>query len=136
MIQDLPNTDRATVTRYSTGCLAISYGGAPFFWWGFNEDELKKRLSDLPVDPDNVTWRERYYDDTSGLPFDYKERPMDPLVVIDDSGLSKKELMDSKLRALATWCKTRAGGDHDTLTTLTILERKVSDLRRKVQSRE
>ena len=45
---------------------------------------------------------------------------------------ARKERLDQGLRTLANWCLTRAMGDHDTETTLTMLEKKAAELRGKV----
>jgi hypothetical protein len=43
-----------------------------------------------------------------------------------------RKRLNHELRTLASWCQSRAVMDHDTETTLTMLERKVGDLRGKI----
>ena len=43
-----------------------------------------------------------------------------------------RERLNHGLRTLASWCQSRAMLDHDTETTLTMLERKVGELRGKM----
>ena len=42
---------------------------------------------------------------------------------------ARKERLNRGLRTLASWAQSRAMGEHDDETTLTMLERKVSELR-------
>jgi hypothetical protein len=43
-----------------------------------------------------------------------------------------RERLNQGLLSLAAWCQARAAGDHDTETTMTMLERKAEDVRVKV----
>jgi hypothetical protein len=43
-----------------------------------------------------------------------------------------RERLNQGLLSLAAWCQARAAGDHDTGTTMTMLERKAADVRVKV----
>jgi hypothetical protein len=43
-----------------------------------------------------------------------------------------RERLNQGLLSLAAWCQARAAGDHDTETTMTMLERKAADVRVKV----
>jgi|694.fasta_scaffold07534_10 hypothetical protein len=43
-----------------------------------------------------------------------------------------RERLNQGLLSLAAWCQARAAGDHDTETTMTMLERKATDVRVKV----
>lgn len=45
---------------------------------------------------------------------------------------AKKDRLNAGLRSLAEWCIARADGEHDTDTTLTMLERKANVLRDRV----
>lgn len=45
--------------------------------------------------------------------------------------LAQRDRLNQGLRALASWCESRAGMDHDTDTTLTMLEKKAAELRGK-----
>lgn len=40
--------------------------------------------------------------------------------------MTEKEYLKKRLKTLAAWCSTRADGDHDTETTLSLLRRKVT----------
>jgi hypothetical protein len=42
---------------------------------------------------------------------------------------ARKERLNHGLRVLASWAQSRAMGEHDVETTLTLLERKVANLR-------
>jgi len=52
----------------------------------------------------------------------------------DDQIIDKaqRDRLNQGLLALASWCSSRAMASHDTDTTLTMLERKVNDLRHKM----
>jgi len=45
---------------------------------------------------------------------------------------AKKDRLNAGLRSLAEWCSARANGEHDTDTTLTMLEKKATVLRGQV----
>ncbi len=45
---------------------------------------------------------------------------------------AKKDRLNEGLRSLARWCADRSNGDHDTDTTLTMLEKKATALRGRV----
>ncbi len=45
---------------------------------------------------------------------------------------AQRERLNHGLRTLASWCASRAMLDHDTQTTLTMLEKKAAELRGKV----
>jgi len=51
-----------------------------------------------------------------------------------DIRAAKKQRLNEGLSSLARWCDARALGDHDTDTTLTMLEKKAAALRGKVIS--
>lgn len=48
---------------------------------------------------------------------------------LSDIQAAKKQRLNDGLRTIAEWCISRADGDHDTDTTLTMLERKATSLR-------
>lgn len=54
---------------------------------------------------------------------------MNDMKVIYDA---HKERLNHGLRTLANWCASRAAAEHDTKTTLTMLERKAAELRGKM----
>ena len=45
---------------------------------------------------------------------------------------AKKDRLNAGLRSIAIWCMDRANGQHDTDTTLTMLEKKAAALRGRV----
>jgi len=47
---------------------------------------------------------------------------------------ARKQRLNEGLRTLSEWCAARAAGDHDLDTTLTMLEKKASTLRGKVDA--
>jgi hypothetical protein len=47
----------------------------------------------------------------------------------DDCATARKERLNRGLRTLASWAQSRAMGEHDDETTLTMLERKAAELR-------
>ena len=49
--------------------------------------------------------------------------------IIDEA---QKRRLNEGLQSLAAWCLARASGEHDTETTLTMLERKAGNLRGKM----
>ena len=44
---------------------------------------------------------------------------------------AQRDRLNQGLRALAVWCESRAGMEHNTETTLTMLEKKAAELRGK-----
>lgn len=44
---------------------------------------------------------------------------------------AQRDRLNQGLRALASWCESRAGMEHNTETTLTMLEKKAAELRGK-----
>ena len=47
---------------------------------------------------------------------------------------ARKQRPNEGLHTLSEWCAARAAGDHDVVTTLTMLEKKASTLRGKVDA--
>lgn len=56
----------------------------------------------------------------------------DQLTAIKSVRAARKRALDNGLRGMALWVENRASGDHDPSTTLSILERKIADLRGQV----
>lgn len=50
---------------------------------------------------------------------------------IDRAADARRRQLNEDLRALGAWCLSRADGDHNEETTLTMLERRAGDLRRR-----
>lgn len=51
---------------------------------------------------------------------------------LGDIQAAKKDRLNEGLRSLARWCADRSNGEHDTDTTLTMLEKKATALRGRV----
>lgn len=42
---------------------------------------------------------------------------------------AQRDRLNQGLRSLASWCESRASGEHDTETTLAMIEKKAAELR-------
>jgi len=63
--------------------------------------------------------------DNTGIPYPMKT---DDQIIAE----AHRERLNQGLLSLAAWCQACAAGDHDTETTMTMLERKAADVRVKV----
>jgi hypothetical protein len=66
--------------------------------------------------------------DATLLPWEVVEKKSDRQII----EAAQRERLNHGLRTLASWCGSRAMLDHDTETTLTMLEKKAAELRGKV----
>jgi ATP-dependent protease HslVU (ClpYQ) peptidase subunit len=65
--------------------------------------------------------------------------PTEDVIAVGSTGLFAESISDARrfrlkqsLLALANWAEARAGGNHNTETTMTMLERRLSEIRDQV----